>query len=448
MDKIGTAEKAVYTLAMLCYGRFRVNRYVTYINNWKNANEKARQVMQDHQFLKVLRHAYYHVPFYRNLYRHAGVDINAVSGIRDIVKLPIVHKEQLRNASVKEKRPPVWRKPLSVRVSTSGSSGEPFTFYRSQETLFINGAQLLTYLDHWGLSGKRKIYFLLHFADPTFCVNLPQKSIYSIFNKRHAINPDLSIEKIVQIMDADKPDCLIAHPSKIEDLADYLMEMHATIDHDIVLATGGETLTQRLKNKLNQAFSRHAIYDFYNTMEMGMIAYESPDHSGLHINDYAVVVEKGEKVDDPGGESYFRPVMTNLWNFSTPLIRYDGIDDLLTFSEDQSSFSYGKERITRLHGRISEKITDKKRNEISACVLMSALSDLKDVKKFQFIQSTPGEIGFRYIPAQVCHHDQVREMVTGVMKHYFHDSMKIFFDRVDDIEKIGVSRKHPVLVRK
>jgi len=448
MDKIGIAEKAVYTLAMLCYGCFRVNQYVTYINNWKNTNEKARQAMQDRQFLSVVRHAYHHVPFYRNLYRHAGVDITAISGIRDIVKLPIVHKEQLRNASAKEKRPPVWRKPFSVRVSTSGSSGEPFSFYRSEETLFINGAQLLTYLDHWGLRGKRKIYFLLHFADPTFCINLPQRSSYSVFNQSNAINPDLPTEKILRIIEWDKPDCLIAHPSKLEDLVDYLIEMNHLIDHAIVFATGGEVLTQRLKNKLNRVFPQHSIYDFYNTMEMGMIAYESPDHGGMHINDYAVVVEKGEKVFDFKGEYYFKPIMTNLWNFSTPLIRYDGVDDLLQFSEDKSSFAYGKEAITSLHGRRSERISGSRNNWISACVLMSAFADLTDVSRFQFVQSTPGQVCFRYIPGRTCNPDHVKEAVMDVFKRFFQDSMHVSLEKVDQVEKIGISRKYPILVGK
>ena len=448
MDKIGIAEKAVYTLAMLCYGRFHVDRYRTYINNWKNANAKARQALQDRQFLKLLRYADHYVPFYRNLYRHAGVDIKAISGIRDIVKLPIVHKERLLNASANEKRPPVWKKPVSVRVSTSGSSGEPISFYRSAETLFINGAQLLTYLDHWGLRGKRKIYFLLHFADPTFCINLPQRSAYSIFNQSNAINPDLAIEKILRIIEGDKPDCLIAHPSKLEDLVDSWIEMNHMVDHAIVFATGGEMLTQRLKNKLKRVFPHHSIYDFYNTMEMGMIAYESPEHDGMHINDYAVVVEKGEKIYDVNGECYFNPIMTNLWNFSTPLIRYDGVDDLLQFSEDKSSFAYGKEAITSLHGRKSEKISDSRNNSISACVLMSAFADLTDVRRFQFVQSTPGEVCFRFIPSRTCNLDHVKEAVMGVFKRFFHDSMRVSLEKVDQIEKIGISRKYPILVGK
>lgn len=447
MNRIGIIEKTIYTLAMLCYGRYQVDQYARYINNWENSNEKARQVIQDRQFLKVVRYAYRHVPFYRNLYDHAGVDLNAINSVYDLEKLPIVHKEQLRHASTQATRPPVWKKPLSVKVSTSGSSGVPFSFYRSKETLFINGAQLFTYLDHWGLNGKRKIYFLLHFADPTFCINLPERSSYSIFNKRHAINPDLSVEQIIEIIETDTPDCLIAHPGKLEDLADYLMETNHAIRHVIVFATGGEMLTKRLKNKLNQVFPRHAIYDFYNTMEMGMIAFEGPDHDGLHINDYAVVVERGEEVFDFDGQCYFKPIMTNLWNFSTPLIRYDGIDDLLKFSKDESPFAYGRESIVNLHGRKSEKIIGNQNNSVTACVLMTSFADLADVSRFQFVQRIPGEICFRYTPARFCNHDRVRAVVTDVLNRFFHDSLSISFEKVDHIQKIGISGKYPILIR-
>lgn len=447
MDKIGIAGKAVYTLMTLCYGRFQVDRYLKYINNWENSNEKVRKSIQDRQFLKMVRYAYRHVPFYRNLYSDAGVDMNAINDIQDIGKLPIVHKEQLRNAALKSIRPPLWIKPLAAKVSTTGSSGAPFSFYRSKETLFINGAQLFTYLDHWGLSGERKIYFLLHFVDPTLCINLPSRNSYSIFNKRHSVNPDQPIEKIIQIIEADKPDCLLTYPSTLEDLTDYLRERNQKINQAIVFATGGEMLTNRLKNKLNRVFTNHGIYDLYNAMEMGMMAYETPDHNGLHINDYAVVIEKGEKIMDAGGECYFKPIMTNLWNFATPLIRYDGIDDLLQFAEDQSAFAGGKETINGIHGRKSERIIDRKNHAISACVLMTALADLKEVSRFQFVQSTPGEICFRYIPSPTCHHSRVQTVVSGVFQHLFVDSMNLSFEQVDHIERIGVFGKYPILVR-
>jgi phenylacetate-CoA ligase len=448
MKKIGIAGKIIYTFIMLFYGQYKVDQFLKYIRNWKNSDEKARQIIQDQQFLKIIRYAYRNVPFYRTLYRNAGVDINSIHGIADIEKLPIVHKEQLRNSNLKTIRPAFWKNPLSVKVSTTGSSGWPFSFYRSKETLFINGAQLLTYFDNWGLRRKKRIYYLLHFADPTFCINLPRRSKYSIFNKRHSISPDLPIEKIIQIIKADTPDCLIGHPSMIEDLTDYLIERNDKITNDIVFATGGEMLTNILKKKLNRVFPNHAIYDFYNSMEMGMMAWESQDHSGLHINDYAVVIEKGESIVDSAGECYSKPIMTNLWNFSTPFIRYDGIDDLLIFSKDKSPFAYGKESIISMQGRKAEKIIDNKNRSVSACVLMTSLSDLTDVRRFQFVHSTPGEICFRYTASQNCNPGHIKKVVTNVFKHFFNDSMKISFEKVDHIQKIGVSGKHPLLVKK
>ncbi len=53
MEKIGIAGKAVYTLMMLFYGKYKVNQFVKYIKNWKNSDEKARQIIQDQQFLEM-----------------------------------------------------------------------------------------------------------------------------------------------------------------------------------------------------------------------------------------------------------------------------------------------------------------------------------------------------------------------------------------------------------
>src|SRR5699024_1279339 len=78
------------------------------------------------QFYPVFRHAYENIPFYNRLYTNAGIKLDQINSFEDILKLPVISKEELRTVPLEDRGFPVSGRTL---VNTGGSSGKPFAFY-------------------------------------------------------------------------------------------------------------------------------------------------------------------------------------------------------------------------------------------------------------------------------------------------------------------------------
>jgi phenylacetate-CoA ligase len=88
-------------------------------------------------------------------------------------------------------------------------------------------------------------------------------------------------------------------------------------------ATYGEMLAPPVRAAIEKAFGCE-VYDRYGLEELGVIGLECAVHDGFHINVESVIVEilnaKGEPISH--GEKG-RVVVTDLFNYNMPFIRYD-----------------------------------------------------------------------------------------------------------------------------
>jgi phenylacetate-CoA ligase len=78
---------------------------------------------------EVTDYAYRHVPFYRDLWRAAGVDARKLDSLEDFERLPIIRKNELVQAGER------WANPHRgpVAFSTRGTSGDPLLVWLSAE---------------------------------------------------------------------------------------------------------------------------------------------------------------------------------------------------------------------------------------------------------------------------------------------------------------------------
>jgi phenylacetate-CoA ligase len=79
----------------------------------------------------MLRHAFETVPFYHRQFKAAGVDVNQIVGVEDLVKLPFVTKAQLKAVPPSEIVSSNYTVADLKQVRTSGSTGKPLQLYIS-----------------------------------------------------------------------------------------------------------------------------------------------------------------------------------------------------------------------------------------------------------------------------------------------------------------------------
>ncbi len=141
------------------------------------------------------------------------------------------------------------------------------------------------------------------------------------------------IGDLVEALNAFQPQGINTYASIAALLAERQLAGELRIAPRIVV-TNGEVLTAEMRERIAAAFGQMP-FNGYGSSETGYIAFECDHHAGLHVFEDQVQIEV---VDDdyrpvPPGEPGSRLLVTNLFNRTQPLIRYE-LNDLLTLSPD------------------------------------------------------------------------------------------------------------------
>jgi len=138
---------------------------------------------------------------------------------------------------------------------------------------------------------------------------------------------------LVEALNAFKPQGLNAYPSIAALLAERQLAGELRIAPEVI-GTSGEVLTAEMKEQIFAACGRRP-FNAYGATEAGYIAVECDRHAGMHVLEDQILLEV---VDDeyrpiPPGEPGSRLLLTNLFNRTQPLIRYE-LNDLVTVSSE------------------------------------------------------------------------------------------------------------------
>ncbi len=450
MERIQGVAKAGYTVAFLVIGKALISSRFRWMERYRRMDEGERSEERDRLFVRLYRFAWDHVPFYRRLYESSGLARADVTGLRDLGRLPLVSKAMMKAVPLGDLHGPRWRVPVVNRITTSGSSGAPFVFFRSLDMLVSDAAHLLRYLDLWHIPERRRVMFILYNTDPTIGAPIREGTRFAPFGSAGSVHPGLPADDIVRAIRERRPDCLITIPSMVEDIVEAMTRASgddAVYRAEITFATGAEVLTERLRKKLAGAFPRSRIFDMYNAVETGLMAFECEHHAGRHVNDCSVVLEEGHRVTDADGAGCFAPIITNLWNFGTPVIRYTGIEDLLTTGPSRCGCGLGGTVITRIIGRESEFIRGPDGSRCSVDIMGAAHADLEGVERFQYVQADPSALVLRYVPAPGADHAAIARCAEAATRKLLGPGIRFSCQAVERLEKRTVTLKVPMLVR-
>jgi phenylacetate-CoA ligase len=449
VERIQGVAKVAYTVAFFALGQNLIRSRLRWLERYRRMGVRERAEERDRLFVRVYRFAWDHVPFYRRLYESAGLARTQVTGLRDLQQLPLVSKAMMKAVPLDDLRAPRWRAPGVDRISTSGSAGAPFVFYRSLALLLTNAAQFLSYLDLWHIPERRRFMFVLYNTDPTVGVPVRESTRFAPFSSAGSVRPDLPPKDLVRAIRDRRPDCVITYPSIIEEIVHTLARTagdDATYPDEITFVTGGEVLTERLRAKIAGAFPRSRVFDTYNATETGMMAFECEHHNGLHVNDYAVVLEEGDRLTDADGTSYFAPVVTSLWSLGTPFIRYSGLEDLLATGPSRCACGFGDTVITRIIGRKSESLREPGGKSCSVGIMGVAHADLAGVERFQYVQTDPSALVFRYVPTPGADHAAIARCAEEATRKILGTAIEFSCEAVEQLEGRSTTLKAPMLV--
>jgi phenylacetate-CoA ligase len=151
-----------------------------------------------------------------------------------------------------------------------------------------------------------------------------------------------------------------------------------------VIYSDSEVLDQPTREFVESTFNA-PVLDFYASVECGMIAFQVPGHDEYHVNEDFVLLEKQQSTGLEKNEG--EVVITNLYNSTTPIIRYE-IGDVVDFGEGKATENSGIpfRTIKQIHGKYLDFIVLPDETVVSPHVPKQDLTHLEGIHAFQLVQ--------------------------------------------------------------
>lgn len=323
----------------------------------------------------ILNHAVNTTPFYKE-YSNYG----------NLSDFPIINKNIIKE-NYKDFQSEEYINTKVFKLHTSGSTGTPFEIREDMNKRYRMLAEQIYYGEKAGyFIGMRYIFFRVWTDINTkpklvkWATNLVQQDIVRL--------DDDSLSETRKLLHEDKKiKFLLGYASTFENLANYLIRCGDTPDKFNVeaIVSGSEVLTEDVREKLIQVFGC-SVVSRYSNQENGMLAQECKEKHEFHINNASYVIEllKIDR-DEPAevGEEG-RIVVTDLFNYAMPFIRYDTGD--IGVMKEIAECGLDTPVLEKISGRADDFIYDTKGRSLSPHSVSVHLWDFKNVTQYQFIQ--------------------------------------------------------------
>lgn len=306
------------------------------------------------------------------------------------------------------------------KVTTSGSYGTPFTFYLNSE----KRQKMIAELYYFGKSSN----FDLGIKHAHIMAQTKPKFLQLIQNQVTITVKDLTDEwcrKSIHTIKNEKVKVIIGYPSAISRLAIYLERRNIILPMDGII-TVSEVLTSDMRQIIAKSFKCNPI-SRYTTNEFGVLGIEDLTGTFFSLNQCNFLIEILSLDSNQPVElgQIGRIVVTDLFNKSMPLIRYD-TGDLAKPSEMRKGIVT---KIESVEGRRLAVIRNTKGEMVSSFEINKSLIGISNIIQYQFSQDQKLLYKLKLVVD-----GEVNELqITKIYKDILGWDAEIIIDFVEDI---------------
>jgi phenylacetate-CoA ligase len=288
------------------------------------------------KFRALLRHVHANSPYYANIMREKGLDVEScgvgdfplltksilMANFNDIVTDRRVSKQVIADFLSRSTDPKERLFDELTVMHTSGTSGEvgyfvyaPADFGRLRAAAMRNRETYRGLLPGFGRRLRRlRLAFYGatggHFAGVTGMASM-QRGIQRLFVDARAFEVNTPLPAVVAGLNRFKPDALWGYTTALKMLGDEQRAGRLDI-RPVAVAASGETVTKADMQFLSAAFGGATALSLYACTEHLMLGISNPDGETMTLMDDNLIFEFYED----------HSVITNLFNYTLPLIRY------------------------------------------------------------------------------------------------------------------------------
>jgi phenylacetate-CoA ligase len=288
-----------------------------------------------------------------------------------------------------------------VRNQTGGSTGSPLQFYVDKERLDSRMASTDRHNAWAGLKpGDWHAYLWGARLDQVIHGGLRDRVRNLLLYRRVELNTshitDERWQSLITQLRRKRPQFMVAYARSAALLANYVREHQISdVRFQSVIATA-EVLFPEDRKLLEQVFGCE-VFNRYGCRELSVIASEC-EHHRMHVNADALLVEIIH--DDRHSEGPGKVVITDLLNYSMPLIRYE-IGDVAQWAAEQGCpCGRGLPIFEEVQGRTNDFLELSDGRMLSGPALTLVIADMPDVRQVQFVQYGLTDIALRVVPGR------------------------------------------------
>ena len=372
----------------------------------------------------LLREAIAFVPYYRGLADCGMIDKDNPR----IEQFPIIDKKNIRGHEdefVSDR----FRKQDLECTRTSGSTGEPFMFYRGRHEWDDSYACLWRGLFRLGISVGDKRAFVKGVDERPVISTITKikRWLYGVINRCIVIDAHFlavseeNVLKAIKRLKKYRPVYLHGYVSSI-DLIAATAERHGIAMDDVgirVIVTESEKLYDFQRERMKHVFGC-GVAENYGCVEFGMIA--QPDKDGnMCINEDHVYVE----TDEEGTAIY-----TNLDAHAFPFIRFKN-GDKVTLGDVHDELPY--RTLSSIEGRVAETIHLPQGGLVHGYMVMYPISKhMKYLREYQVYQSDIDHLQINVVEAEPLP-TEIETQIIDEMRTIVGDVINVKLQKVNSI---------------
>ncbi|WP_298316356.1 CoF synthetase [uncultured Aquimarina sp.] len=419
-----------FWLIDFCTGRDIRKHYKDIEDIIERPHNKKSISKQEHYLRQLLVHASSTTSFYKS-YEPS-----------DFHNFPIINKEIVKN-SYQEFLSETYKHKKHFSVSTSGSTGTSFTMLQDYNKKKRNTADIIYFSELAGYQLGHKLFYL-RFWDmfkkknklASFLQNITPINVFDL--------SDNTIKNLIEILKNDTSNkAMLGYASSFDKICNYLDSIKAEpINCNLRSVIGmSERLDPSTKLSMKKYFGVDMI-SRYSNAENGMIAQQPIGEEYFEINWASYYVEILDFTSNNRMEygELGRIVITDLFNYHTPMIRYD-TGDLGIMDEIKEN---GKTRyvFSRVEGRKMDSIRSTSGEILSTSILL-VINKYKEIRQRQIIQKTKNEYLFKL---KIENHTfgEEKEFIEEFRGYFGHDAI-IKLEYVDEIPLLASGKQRAIV---
>ena len=400
----------------------------------------------------IVRHAYETVPYYRETMRRLGLRPEDIATADDLVRLPIVEREQLQH-DPEAFASTAYAPERCLRLRSSGSTG-------ASRIVFHDIAALLQNAAHGERDRAMVAPLVGRVGYRELTISSPVGSAYRIrrivaartltpsrvWIERQYVSPFDPPEEIAQLIEAFRPHVIYGYGSTIELLFAHY-EAHGGLGHlPDVITFSADALSAAARRTIEEGFGV-PVFGTYQAIEALKIGFQCERRAGYHLNAdlYPVRVVDEAGRDVPSGETG-EVVVSNLVNRATVLLNYR-LGDLATLAAAPCPCGRTLPLLASLDGRRDDVIKLPSGRVVNPHTVRKVFDLEPTVWQFQVVQEEPNRFRLAIVAPLDTDRDGLRRRLAAGLVERLGEPVAVEVVFVEAVERTAGGKVRPILSR-